>query len=159
MKFWIYILSVIILSACGAAEMQDSAKMVDYAPEFPNHEKDTSNDSLNLEEMEEYLQLKMQDVMELQEVIHNPELDQEMKEYAKDMILKIFPNEILLRENFKIEDFYFSASSGKEIIRSDGFRSQPLAINVKIDNDTINVRINPMKTENGIQFSFQPQIY
>ena len=99
MKSFVYILSVIVLASCGSAEMSEKVMInKDYIEPSPDLDlsKEMNGNPLNLDanEIKEYIELKLKDLIELQALLHNPEVNHEMKLYAKDMILKIVPNKV-----------------------------------------------------------------
>lgn len=165
MKNWIYILSLVFLASCGSADMAENTK-VSAEPMAKKRQRNSNQKEFNIKglkeaDMEEYLHLKVQDLMELQAVLHNPEFDSEMKEYAKDMILKIFPDKMLLQENYRIKAFNASYVEQGKIVRSDGHKNKAFWNTnlITMDNDTINASISPQQTEEGVKFTIDVQIY
>lgn len=153
MKNWINILLMFVLFSCGSADLGEAYK---YAPiEVKTEIKHEFNEG----ELNEYLAVKLKDIQELQEVLHNPELNAEMKSYAKDMILKIIPEDKLLLEENKIIGF-----SRVNVKRNstNGFLGEhqktiPISsfVGLKVQSDTIEVKITSSTVGNEVSLSFE----
>ena len=81
MKYCIHIIYLTFLIGCSADEsnMQKYSSQ-DYESNEVMKELNTVPKELESFEMKQYIELKIQDLIELQEVLHNPELDDEMKD-------------------------------------------------------------------------------
>ena len=153
MKNWIYILLMFVLFSCGSANLDEAYK---YAPmEVETAVKHEFNEG----ELNEYLAVKLKDIQELQEVLHNPEVNAEMKSYAKDMILKIIPEDKLLLEENKIIGFsvlnHIENSTDSSL--DDHQKTIPLAsfVGLKVQSDTIEIKITSSTVGNEVSLSFE----
>ena len=159
MKYWIYIASLIFLIGCSAGE----PSMEKYAPQdFESNEVmkelKTVTKELDSLKMKQYIELKIQDLIELQEVLHNSELDNEMKGYAKEMILKTYPDERLLEKEYQIKSYNVFMFGNQ--IRRDWGRKNGWRIGLELyHNNTLHVDLRPSKTDHGMKFNLQVQIY
>jgi hypothetical protein len=169
MKYCIYIASLIFLIGCSAGE----PSMEKYAPQdFESNEVikelKTVTKELDSLEMKQYLELKIQDLIELQEVLHNPELDDEIKGYAQEMILKTYPDEKLLEKEYQIKSYTISTfmngakkSLNGNSIRGDwGSKKDSWQISLELyKSNTLNMALHPSKTDNGMKFILEVQAY
>ena len=169
MKYCIYIASLIFLIGCSAGE----PSMEKYAPQdFESNavmkELKTVTKELDSLEMKQYIELKIQDLIELQEVLHNPELDGEMKGYAQEMILKTYPDEKLLEKEYQIKSYTIStfmngarkSSNGNSIQRGWGSKKDSWQISLELyQSNTLHVTLHPSKTDNGIKFRMEVPVY
>ena len=169
MKYCIYIASLIFLIGCSAGE----PSMEKYAPQdFESNEVikelKTVTKELDSLEMKQYLELKIQDLIELQEVLHNPELDDEIKGYAQEMILKTYPDEKLLEKEYQIKSYTISTFmngakkglNGNSIRGDWGSKKDSWQISLELyHNNALHVALHPSKTDNGIKFRMDVQVY
>ena len=169
MKYCIHIIYLVFLIGCSAGE----PSMEKYAPQdFESNEVikkiNTEPTELDSFEMKQYIELKIQDLIELQEVLHNPELNDEMKGYAEEMILKTYPDEKLLEKEYQIKAYniapYINGNgAGKSPIKkvtlgdSRG-KGNNWRISLELyQSDTLNVRLQSLRTDNGIKFLMKVQ--
>jgi|TARA_B100000795_G_scaffold266906_1_gene250846 hypothetical protein len=162
MKFCIYIVSFAFLISCSSPE-QSMDKSVSKELESTEVMKVliTSKKELDSLEMKQYIKLKIKDLIELQEVLHNPELDDEMKMYAKEMILKTYPDEKLLEKEYQIRAYNsvefiknVQKKSNKKIIIGD-WKGNKDSWRISLElyqNDTLDVLLHPSKSDNGLKF-------
>lgn len=166
MKYCIYIASLIFLIGCSAGE----PSMEKYAPQdFESNEVmkelKTVTKELDSLKMKQYIELKIQDLIELQEVLHNPELDDEMKGYAQEMILKTYPDEKLLEKEYQIKSYTFmngtrKSSNGKSIRGDWGNKKDSWQISLELyHNNALHMALHPAKTDNGMKFMLEVQVY
>lgn len=160
MKYCIYIASLIFLIGCSAGE----PSMEKYAPQdFESNdvmkELKTVTKELDSLEMKQYIELKIQDLIELQEVLHNPELDDEMKGYAKEMILKTYPDEKLLEKEYQIKS-YNVYMFGNQIRGDWGHKKDSWQISLELyHSNALHMALHPAKTDNGMKFMLVVQVY
>lgn len=159
MRSFIYILLVVLLASCGGAEMSENAYAKVYSEDQALKEKKSESQEFTTREMEEYIELKLKDLIELQELLHNPEVDDEMKLYAKDMILKILPEESLLQENFIIKGYKLKYPEPSKLRGFDRKDKASWDLILHLPNDTLISRIAPVNTDTGTKLSFEVQVY
>ena len=161
MRSFIYILLVILLASCGGAEMSENAYAKVYSEDQVQIKKENKSESqeFTTQEMEEYIELKLKDLIELQELLHNPEVDDEMKLYAKDMILKILPDESLLEANFLIKGYKLKYPEPSKLGGFDRKDKASWDLILHLPNDTLVSRIAPVNTDTGTKLSFEVQVY
>ena len=169
MKYCIHIIYLAFLIGCSAGE----TSMDKYAPQdFESNEVmkelNTAPTELDSFEMKQYIKLKIQDLIELQKVLHNPELDDEMKGYAKEMILKTYPDEKLLKKEsqikaYNIAPFINGNGTSKSPIEKVAFGNSEGQVNnwqISLElyqNDTLDLRLHSAKSDNGIKFMMKVQ--
>ena len=160
MKYCIYIASLIFLIGCSAGE----PSMEKYAPQdFESNdvmkELKTVTKELDSLEMKQYIELKIQDLIELQEVLPQPELDDEMKGYAQEMILKTYPDEKLLKKEYQIKS-YNVYMFGNQIRGDWGNKKDSWRISLELyHNNTLHLALHPSKTDHGMKFMLEVQVY
>ncbi len=169
MKYCIHIIYLAFLIGCSADEsnMQKYSSQ-DYESNEVMKELKTVTKELDSLEMKQYIELKIQDLIELQEVLHNPELDDEMKGYAQEMILKTYPDEKLLNKEYQIKAYNIAPfingnGTGKSPIEKVAFGDSEGQVNnwqINLElyqNDTLDVRLHSSKSDNGIKFMMKVQ--
>ena len=145
MKLLTYILPLLILFGCSNGEINtDFAKI---APKSQFEEVIYKN--LSSAELKEYISIKLQDVIELQELLFDPEIDTEMKAYAKDMILKIIPEKRLLKEDYQIKQFTLITN---EI--NGNSKTIPAQITLEIPNQRLQINVETVSTGNGLDIIY-----
>lgn len=145
MRYLIYILPIVILFSCSAGEMN-----ADYAKMAPEPQAEFSEErDLSSKELEEYISIKLQDIMELQSLLFDPEIDKEMKAYAKDMILKIIPEERLLKEEYQIKQYTLETN---EIVGNA--KTIPASITLEIPNNQLQVEVQTSANKGGLEIIY-----
>ena len=167
MKSFIYILFVIVLASCGSAEMSEKVMVnKDYINPSPdlylNKETKGNHICSDTNEIKDYIKLKLKDLIELQALLHNPEVNHEMKRYAKDMILKIVPNKSLLTEKYLISSYNLNYIQPELLRKFDGNGNKNEAywnLNLYLPQDTLLYTVAPIKTDNGTRLLLELQVY
>ena len=169
MKFCIYIVSFAFLISCSSREQSmDKSESKEIESTAVIKALKTTKKQLNSLEMKQYIKLKIQDLIELQEVFHNPELDDEMKLYAKEMILKTYPDEKLLEKEYQIRAYNsvefiknVQKKSNEKIIIEDwkGNKDSWRISLALYQNDTLDVLLHPSKSDNGMKFILDVNAY
>lgn len=169
MKFCIYIVSFAFLISCiSCGQSMDKSVSKELESTEVMKVLSTSRKELDSLEMKQYIKLKIQDLIELQEVLHNPELDDEMKMYAKEMILKTYPDENLLEKEYQIKAYNIvefmkksHRKSNKKIIVGD-WKGNKKRWRISLElyqNDTLDVLLYPSKSDNGMKFLFDAKAF
>ena len=145
MKNVIKILFIILLSGCSAGEMN-----ADYAKQAPQPISEIEDGkALTQSELEEYIAIKLQDVKELQALLFNPEIDKELKLYAQDMILKIIPDERLLKTKYQINDFKFKPQENW------GNQNLGTLIQLQLQDTTLKAQVQTSVEDNEILIDYE----
>ena len=169
MKFCIYIVSFAFLISCiSCGQSMDKSISKEFESTEVIKVLNTTKKQLDSLEMKQYIKLKIKDLIELQEVLHNPELDDEMKMYAKEMILKTYPDEKLLEKRYQIRA-YSSVKfiknvqkklNDKIIIEDWKGNKKTWRISLELyQNDTLDVLLYPSKSDNGMKFILDAKTY
>lgn len=148
MKGLIYILTIIVLFSCSAGEMNAEYAKVAQEPMADM----VKGKALSQAELDEYISIKLQDVMELQELLFNPEIDQEMKAYAADMILKIVPDENLLNKKYRITQYNLY----KQAFKGNGdTKLLTTYLSLQIPDSIINLRVTTLNEEGDVKIQYK----
>ena len=169
MKFCIYIVSFAFLISCiSCGQSMDKSISKEFESTEVIKVLNTTKKQLDSLEMKQYIKLKIKDLIELQEVLHNPELDDEMKMYAKEMILKTYPDEKLLEKRYQIRAYNSvkfiknvqKKLNDKIIIEDWKGNKKTWRISLELyQNDTLDVLLYPSKSDNGMKFILDAKTY
>lgn len=169
MKFCIYIVSFAFLISCiSCGQSMDKSISKEFESTEVMKVLNTTKKQLDSLEMKQYIKLKIKDLIELQEVLHNPELDDEMKMYAKEMILKTYPDEKLLEKRYQIRAYNSvkfiknvqKKLNDKIIIEDWKGNKKTWQISLELyQNDTLDVLLYPSKSDNGMKFILDAKTY